>query len=197
MGQIASSQSAWISDWQQSRFAGECERSITVPNKVIYFLFPSARNDNFLSALFNDHRWDNSPEREQFPYAIDGVVIKVNGLREQMLLGTTTRAPKWAIAFKFGAAKAITTLRDITYQVTILFKDMECQMFFLQVKCWMIQGHVFCPQVGRTGKVTPVAELSPVQLLGTVVSRATLHNIEYLNKMGIRIGGKFKALLLA
>ncbi len=61
----------------------------------------------------------------------------------------------------------------------------------------MIQRHAFCSQVGRTGKVTPVAELSPVQLLGTVVSRATLHNIEYLNKMGIRIGGKIKALLLA
>ena len=95
-------------------------------------------------------------EREQLPYDIDGVVIKVNDLAGQEELGFTVKAPKWAIAYKFPA------------------EEKEAQLLSVD---WT---------VGRTGVVTPTANLTPVQLAGTTVSRATLHNVDYIAEKDIR-----------
>jgi len=95
-------------------------------------------------------------KRETLPYEIDGVVIKVNDLRQQSLLGNVAKNPRWATAFKFEAKKAKTKLKKITLQV------------------------------GRQGTITPVAELEPVLLAGTTVSRATLHNFEEIQRKDIR-----------
>lgn len=97
-------------------------------------------------------------ERDQLPYDIDGVVIKVNDLAVQEELGFTVKAPKWAIAFKFPA------------------EEKEAQLLSVD---WT---------VGRTGVVTPTANLTPVQLAGTTVSRATLHNVDYIAEKDIRKG---------
>lgn len=96
--------------------------------------------------------------RSALPFGIDGVVVKVNSLEFQRQLGFTARGPRWAIAKKFAAEQAFTLLRDITFQV------------------------------GRTGVVTPVAELEPVSVGGVTVSRATLHNFEDLERRDVRIG---------
>ena len=96
--------------------------------------------------------------RDTLPYEIDGIVIKVNDLNEQKMLGVTAKVPKWAIAYKFPAKEVLTRLNDIE----------------------------FC--VGRTGKITPRADLSPVRLDGSVVSSATLNNQEYIKEKDIRIG---------
>ena len=95
-------------------------------------------------------------ERENLPYDIDGVVIKVNDLAGQEELGFTVKAPKWAVAYKFPA------------------EEKEAQLLSVD---WT---------VGRTGVVTPTANLTPVQLAGTTVSRATLHNVDYIAEKGIR-----------
>lgn len=100
--------------------------------------------------------WDQ--KRESLPFFIDGIVLKVDSMRQQDILGAIARSPKWAIAYKFEAAKAQTLLKDISFQV------------------------------GRTGVVTPVAELQPVFLAGSTVSRATLHNGDYIAGLDIRIG---------
>ena len=97
-------------------------------------------------------------ERQFLPYATDGIVIKINELAYQNALGYTAKSPRWAVAFKFQAEEARTKLLSITYQV------------------------------GRTGAVTPVANLSPVQLAGTVVKRATLNNQDFIRQMDIRVG---------
>lgn len=97
-------------------------------------------------------------QRNNLPFGIDGVVIKVNALGAQAELGSTARGPRWAIAYKFAAEQALTALRGILWQV------------------------------GRTGTVTPVADLDPVFVGGVTVSRATLHNIEDLRKKDVRIG---------
>lgn len=97
-------------------------------------------------------------ERDQLPYDIDGVVIKVNDLAVQEELGFTVKAPKWAIAYKFPA------------------EEKEAQLLSVD---WT---------VGRTGVVTPTANLTPVQLAGTTVSRATLHNVDYIAEKDIRKG---------
>ena len=102
---------------------------------------------------------DNWTEkRDSLPYDIDGIVIKVNDLNEQKMLGVTAKVPKWAIAYKFPAKEVLTRLNDIE----------------------------FC--VGRTGKITPRADLSPVRLDGSVVSSATLNNQDYIKEKDIRIG---------
>ncbi len=96
--------------------------------------------------------------RPELPYEIDGVVIKVNDLGDQRKLGFTARVPKWAIAYKFPAVEVLTKLVDIE----------------------------FC--VGRTGKVTPRADLTPVHLAGSIISSVTLHNEDYIKEKDIRIG---------
>ena len=95
--------------------------------------------------------------RHDLPYETDGVVIKVNSLFQQEELGYTAKAPRWAVAYKFKAEKASTVLKEITYQV------------------------------GRTGAVTPVANLKPVSLAGTIVKRASLHNADQIEKFDIRV----------
>ena len=97
-------------------------------------------------------------ERKNLPVATDGIVLKVNNLAEQEELGYTAKTPRWAIAYKFPAEKQPTLLKEITYQV------------------------------GRTGVVTPVANLEPVQLSGTMVQRATLHNEDFIKSLDIRPG---------
>lgn len=96
--------------------------------------------------------------RHDLPYETDGVVIKVNDFHQQQELGYTAKAPRWAIAYKFKAEQVTTTLNSITYQV------------------------------GRTGAITPVANLEPVQLAGTIVKRASLHNADQIEKLDLRIG---------
>ncbi len=96
--------------------------------------------------------------RHALPYETDGVVIKVNNLQQQEELGYTAKAPRWAIAYKFKAEQVSTRLNEITYQV------------------------------GRTGAITPVANLEPVELAGTTVKRASLHNADQIEKLDIRVG---------
>ena len=96
--------------------------------------------------------------RHELPYETDGVVIKVNALSYQEELGYTAKSPRWAIAYKFKSEQVSTKLNSISYQV------------------------------GRTGAITPVANLEPVQLAGTVVKRASLHNADQIEKLDIRIG---------
>ncbi|WP_149276036.1 NAD-dependent DNA ligase LigA [Pareuzebyella sediminis] len=100
--------------------------------------------------------WDT--RRHDLPYETDGVVIKVNSLRQQEELGFTSKSPRWAMAYKFKAEQVATLLNEITYQV------------------------------GRTGSITPVANLSPVLLAGTTVKRASLHNADQIAKFDIREG---------
>lgn len=100
--------------------------------------------------------WDT--ERKNLPVATDGIVIKVNSLAQQRMLGYTAKVPRWAIAYKFQAEKALTRLNEVTYQV------------------------------GRTGTVTPVANFEPVQLSGTMVKRATLHNADFMANLDLHIG---------
>lgn len=96
--------------------------------------------------------------RNALPYEIDGVVVKVNSFAQQEAMGYTARAPRWAIAFKFPPEEKTTLLRDITVQV------------------------------GRTGKLTPVAELDPVRVAGSTVARATLHNEDEVRRKDVRVG---------
>ncbi|MCD4779324.1 MAG: NAD-dependent DNA ligase LigA [Candidatus Omnitrophica bacterium] len=99
-----------------------------------------------------------SDKREQLPYDVDGVVIKVNSLTQQSLLGSTMKGPRWAVAFKFPAQQATTKVNDIVVQV------------------------------GRTGVLTPVAELQPVSCGGVIIARATLHNFEEIERLRINKG---------
>ncbi|MBR1933820.1 MAG: NAD-dependent DNA ligase LigA [Prevotella sp.] len=100
--------------------------------------------------------WD--AERKNLPVATDGIVLKVNSLRQQRALGFTAKSPRWAIAYKFKAERACTELLEVTYQV------------------------------GRTGAVTPVANMVPVQLAGTTVKRATLNNEDFIKSFDLHIG---------
>ena len=100
--------------------------------------------------------WDT--ERKNLPVATDGIVLKVNSLQQQRNLGFTAKSPRWAIAYKFQAERALTRLNKVTYQV------------------------------GRTGAVTPVANLDPVQLSGTIVKRASLHNADIIEGLDLHIG---------
>ncbi len=103
---------------------------------------------------------ETESKRDEIPYDIDGVVIKVNSVKQQSILGNIARSPRWATSFKFSARKAETTINDIIWQV------------------------------GRTGAVTPVAVLQPVSLSGSVISRATLHNMDEIVRKDIRIGDR-------
>ena len=97
-------------------------------------------------------------EREKLPFETDGIVVKVNSVRLQQELGFTGKAPRWAIAYKYAARGGVTQVEDILVQV------------------------------GRTGKLTPVAALKPVSIGGTTVSRATLHNMDEIERLGVKIG---------
>lgn len=99
--------------------------------------------------------WDT--ERKNLPVATDGIVLKVNSLRQQQRLGYTAKSPRWAIAYKFKAERALTRLDEVTYQV------------------------------GRTGAITPVANMQPVQLAGTTVRRATLNNEDFIRSLDLHI----------
>ena len=100
--------------------------------------------------------WD--VERKNLPVATDGIVLKVNSQRQQRYLGYTAKSPRWAIAYKFQAERALTRLNKVTFQV------------------------------GRTGAITPVANLEPVQLSGTIVKRASLHNADVIASLDLHIG---------
>jgi DNA ligase (NAD+) len=100
---------------------------------------------------WDKHRWD-------LPLSIDGIVLKLNNIRQQEAMGFTSKSPKWAISYKFKAESVATILESVSYQV------------------------------GRTGSVTPVANLKPVQLAGTRVKRASLHNANEIERLGLRIG---------
>ncbi|MBQ5899426.1 MAG: NAD-dependent DNA ligase LigA [Alistipes sp.] len=106
--------------------------------------------DNYIA------RWND--ERNEIAMPIDGVVIKVNSYAARRALGRTSKAPKWAVAYKFKAEQALTQLQSVTFQV------------------------------GRTGAITPVANLAPVHLAGTTVKRATLHNADQIEALDLRIG---------
>lgn len=100
--------------------------------------------------------WDT--ERKRLPVATDGIVLKVNSLRQQRALGYTAKSPRWAIAYKFKAERECTRLKEVTYQV------------------------------GRTGQITPVANMEPVQLAGTTVRRATLNNEDFIRSLDLHEG---------
>ena len=102
------------------------------------------------------NHWDTA--RKELPYATDGVVIKVNRYADQRTLGSTAKAPRWAVAYKFQAEKALTRINSVDFQV------------------------------GRTGAITPVANLDPVQLAGTIVKRASIHNADQISALDIRLG---------
>ena len=102
------------------------------------------------------HYWDS--ERRNLPVATDGVVLKVNNLKQQEQLGFTAKTPRWAIAYKFEAEKQLTQLEEVSYQV------------------------------GRTGAITPVANMTPVQLSGTMVHRATLNNEDFIQQLDLHEG---------
>src|SRR6202008_5007276 len=109
-----------------------------------------------------DEVWDFiqqwEPKRESLPYEIDGIVVKVDRTALQDELGFTGKAPRWAIAYKYAARAGITKLENVRWQV------------------------------GRTGKLTPVAELSPVSIGGTTVRNATLHNMDEIGRLGVKVG---------
>lgn len=115
-----------------------------------------ANNMDEIQAMYNDIILS----RADIPFDIDGLVIKVNDVATQERLGTRANSPRWEVAYKFPAARAVTTLRGITVQV------------------------------GRTGALTPVAELEPINIGGVVVSRATLHNADEIARLGVRVGDK-------
>ena len=163
----------------------QLEPSVTAQRRMDYFAYmllkdgrtcldrQSKTMDALESAGFkvNPHRklaknldevWDFieswEDKRESLPYEIDGIVIKVDRTALQNELGFTGKAPRWAIAYKFAAHGAVTQIENIV------------------------------PQVGRTGKLTPVAWLKPVPIGGTTVSRASLHNMDFIEELGVRIG---------
>ena len=116
----------------------------------------SANNMNEIQAMYTDIIMS----RAEIPFDIDGLVIKVNDIATQERMGARANSPRWEVAYKFPAARAVTRLRGITVQV------------------------------GRTGVLTPVAELEPINIGGVVVSRATLHNADEISRLGVRIGDK-------
>ena len=124
--------------------------------------FPVSKPEHVSKASNINEIWNFAQKihhlRELLPFEIDGIVVKVNDLRAQDILGTTGKTPRFAMAYKFESEKAITRVNDISVQV------------------------------GRTGVLTPVAELEPVHLAGSMISRATLHNADEVKRLDIRIG---------
>lgn len=120
-------------------------------------IFDGMRKVDSLQGIFDfiDY-WDK--ERKSLPVATDGIVLKVNSILQQKLLGFTAKSPRWAIAYKFKAERACTPLLEVTYQV------------------------------GRTGAITPVANMKPVSLAGTTVKRATLNNEDFIQSFDLHIG---------
>ncbi|HLK19232.1 MAG TPA: NAD-dependent DNA ligase LigA [Bryobacteraceae bacterium] len=125
--------------------------------KMGFKVNPSSKQCVDVEALLEFcHEWET--KRESLPYEIDGVVVKVDSIRQQQALGWTAKAPRWAIAFKFPAQQRPTTIENIEVQV------------------------------GRTGTLTPVAHLAPVVVGGVTVTRATLHNEDEIARLGVEIG---------
>ncbi len=143
--QMAGDALPYDSHWENLRKAREWGFRISDAMRICR---DTARIDEYIAL------WDE--QRRTLPYATDGVVIKVNRYDVRRALGTTAKAPKWAVAYKFKAEQALTRLTGVDFQV------------------------------GRTGAVTPVANLEPVQLAGTTVRRATLHNAEQMALLDIR-----------
>lgn len=133
------------------------EESILFMKNLGFNISPTYQKCNSLQQVFAYiKKWET--KRHELPVETDGIVIKVNNLDQQELLGFTAKSPRWAIAYKYKAESAATKLLAIT------------------------------PQVGRTGAITPVAELEPVLLAGTTVKRASLHNSNEIERLDIRIG---------
>lgn len=145
--QMAGDALPYDSHWENLRKAREWGFRISDAMRICR---DTARIDEYIAL------WDE--QRRTLPYATDGVVVKVNRYDVRRALGTTAKAPKWAVAYKFKAEQALTRLTGVDFQV------------------------------GRTGAVTPVANLEPVQLAGTTVRRATLHNAEQMALLDIRPG---------
>lgn len=124
-----------------------------------FVVSPALYSSDMEEILSEINRMETSG-RQELPYEIDGMVIKINDLAQREVLGSTSRSPRWAIAYKFSPEQVTTHLESITLQV------------------------------GRTGVLTPVAELQPVIVSGSTVSRATLHNEDYISERDIRIGDK-------
>ncbi|CAN5406093.1 NAD-dependent DNA ligase LigA [soil metagenome] len=162
--EVAKRPLSFVAYYLELRGANENARVLTSHAENLELLkrlgFPIGRalrtceNVDDVFSFIND--WDDA--RDTLPFQIDGIVIKVDSLRQQEELGFVARAPRWAIAYKYEAKKAQTILTDITLQV------------------------------GRTGVITPVAELAPVALAGSTISRATLHNEEFVHELDLRIG---------
>ena len=100
------------------------------------------------------------PQRHELPFDVDGLVVKVNNFQDQQILGVTARSPRWAMAFKYPAPQATTTVKNII------------------------------SSVGRTGIITPVAQLDPVPCAGVMISNATLHNFDEIKRLGVRVGDR-------
>ncbi len=131
--------------------------NLQILSKLGFKVNPNYRlNKNIDEVLDYCKYWEE--KRNELPYEIDGVVIKVNSIRQQNILGNVAKSPRWAVAYKFKAEQAETVIEKISWQV------------------------------GRTGVVTPVAELKPVFLMGSTISRATLHNFDEIKRKDIREG---------
>lgn len=135
--------------------------SITIARNWGFKISPFVTKCNTLEGVFEYiDMWET--KRDSLPFDIDGIVIKINSYRHQQMLGFTAKSPRWAIAYKYKAREAVTTLLSIDFQV------------------------------GRTGAITPVANLKPVLLAGTTVKRASLHNADQIALLDVRVGDKVK-----
>ncbi len=148
--------------WQVVEGSELAETHSAALARLAEFGLPTHRQERVCHSVDDVHRAVAEIERQRkdYAYEIDGTVVKVDRFDFQNILGSTAKFPRWAIAYKFGAERAFTTLREIVVQV------------------------------GRTGALTPVAILDPVQLAGTTVSRASLHNAEIIQNLDVRPGDR-------
>lgn len=133
------------------------DEALNFMKELGFAINPNSKKVNNINELL-DYIAQWNKNRQQLPYEIDGIVIKLNNIQNQLKLGFTAKYPKWATAYKFPAVEVLTKLKDIVFSV------------------------------GRTGQVTPNAVLEPVRVAGSVISRATLHNEDYVIEKGIKIG---------